>query len=66
MFRALLCKSTEARDHMCVVTAYGVQCLVTGCQGSGTEQQAVSQGRGMLHSRLSGRTPCCPAPDPDN
>ena len=34
---------------MCVVTAYVVQCLVTGCRGSGTEQQAVSPGRGMLH-----------------
>ena len=34
---------------MCVVTAYDVQCLVTGCRGSGAEQQAVSPGRGMLH-----------------
>ena len=34
---------------MCVVTAYGVQCLVPGCRGSGAEQQAVSAGRGMLH-----------------
>ena len=29
MFRALLCPSSEARDCMCVITAYGVQCL--GC-----------------------------------
>ena len=34
---------------MCVITACGVQCLVTGCRGSGAEQQAVSPGRGMLH-----------------
>jgi len=34
---------------MCVVTAYAVQCLVTGRRGSGAEQQAVSPGRGMLH-----------------
>ena len=34
---------------MWVVTACGVQCLVTGCRGSDAEQQAVSPGRGMLH-----------------
>ena len=28
-FRALLCPSSGARDYMCVITAYGVQCL--GC-----------------------------------
>ena len=49
MFRALLCPSSGARDYMCVVTAYCVQCLVTGCRGSGAEQQAVRPGRGMLH-----------------
>jgi len=27
MFRALLCPSSGARDYMCVITAYGVQCL---------------------------------------
>ena len=37
---------------MCVVTACGVQCLVTGCRGSGAGQQAVSPGRGMLHFEL--------------
>ena len=26
---------------MCVTTAYGVQCLVAGCQGSGAGQQAM-------------------------
>ena len=34
---------------MCVITAYGVQCLVAGCRGSGAGQQAVRPGRGMLH-----------------
>jgi len=34
---------------MCFITAYGVQCLVAGCQGSGAEQKAVCPGRGMLH-----------------
>jgi len=28
MFRALLCPSSGARDYMCVITAYAVQCLV--------------------------------------
>ena len=28
-FRALLCTSSGAQDYMCVITAYGVQCL--GC-----------------------------------
>ena len=37
---------------MCVVTAYGVQCLVTGCRGSGAGQQAVNPGRGMLHDAI--------------
>jgi len=32
MFRALLCPSAVARDYMWVITAYGVQCLVVGCQ----------------------------------
>ena len=49
MFRALLCPSSGARDYMCVITAYGVQCLVAGCRGSGTWQQAVRPERGMLH-----------------
>jgi hypothetical protein len=34
---------------MCVITAYGVQCLVAGCRGSGAGQQAVSPERGILH-----------------
>ena len=48
MFRTLLCSSPGARDYMCVITAYGVQCLVAGFRGSGAEQQAVRPGRGML------------------
>jgi hypothetical protein len=57
---------------MCVIAAYGVQCLVAGCWGSGAGQQAVCPGRGMLHDwqfvqiPLSGRIACCPAFDPDN
>ena len=37
---------------MCVITAYGVQCLVAGCQGSDTGQQAMRPEREMLHSLL--------------
>jgi len=33
MFRALLCPSSGARRYMCIITAYGVQCLVAGCRG---------------------------------
>jgi len=50
MFRALLCPSSGARAYMCVITTYGVQCLVAGCRGSGAEQQAMRLGRGMLHN----------------
>ena len=49
MFQALLCPSSGARDYMCVITAYGVQCLVAGCRRSGAGQQAIRTGRGMLH-----------------
>ena len=53
---------------MCVITAYGVQCLVAGCRGLGAEQQAVRPGRWMLHDSCNiphpGRIACCPAPDP--
>ena len=49
MFQALLCPS-GARDYMCVIIAYGVQCLVASCRGSGAEQQAMCLGRGMLHA----------------
>ena len=37
---------------MCVTTAYGVQCLVAGCRGSGAGQQAMCPGRGMSHDML--------------
>ena len=53
MFRALLWPSSGARDYMCVITAYGVQCLVAGCRGSGAEQQAMRPGRGMLQGRAT-------------
>ena len=36
-------------ETLCVIAAYGVQCLVAGCRESGAGQQAVSPGRGMLH-----------------
>ena len=49
MFRALPCPSSGARDYMYVITAYGAQCLVAGCRGSGAVQQAMRPGRGMLH-----------------
>ena len=29
---------------MCVITAYGVPCLVAGCRGSGAGQQAMCPG----------------------
>ena len=45
MFRALLYPSSGALDYMCVITAYGVQCLVTGCWGSGAGQQAMRPAR---------------------
>jgi len=38
MFRALLYPSSGARGYMCVITAYGVQCLVAGCRRSGAGQ----------------------------
>jgi hypothetical protein len=34
---------------MCVITAYGVQCLVAGCRRSGAGEQAVRPGKGMLY-----------------
>ena len=36
-------------ETLCVITAYGMQCLVAGCRGSGAEQQAMYRRRGMLH-----------------
>ena len=51
MFRALLCPLSGAPDYtrMCVIAAYGVQCVVPGCRGSGAGQQAMCPGRGILH-----------------
>ena len=34
---------------MCVITAYGVQCLVAGCRGSRAEQQAMCPERDVLY-----------------
>ena len=59
MFRALLCPSSGARDYMCVIIAYGVQCLVAGCQGSGAGQQAMRSGRGMLHDCIFCKLELC-------
>jgi hypothetical protein len=52
MFRVLLCPSSGALDYMCVFAAYGVQCLVAGCRGSGAGQQGVRPGWGMLHDSV--------------
>ena len=49
MFRAILCPSSGAREYICVIAAYGVQCLVVSCRGSGAGQQAMRPGKGMLH-----------------
>jgi hypothetical protein len=54
---------------MCVITAYGVQCLVAGYRGSSAGQQAVRPGRGMLHDAVvqhpsSWTYNLLPAPDP--
>ena len=51
---------------MCVATAYGVQCLVTGCRGSGAGQQAVSPVRGMLQHPSSWTQPAALHLTPDN
>ena len=45
MFRALLCPSSGARDYMCVITAYGVQCL--GCWLSEVRYRAAGYASGM-------------------
>ena len=64
MFRALLCPSSGALDYMYAIAAYGVQCLVAGCRGSGAGQQGVRPGRGMLHDSVvqhpSSWTHCTP------
>ena len=69
MFRVLLCPSSEARDYMCVITAYGVRCL--GCCLLEVRCRTAGYAFGMrdvarLHSnniphpeRIAG----CPAPD---
>jgi hypothetical protein len=37
---------------MCVITAHGVQCLVSGCRGSSAGQQAMRPGREILHDTV--------------
>ena len=55
---------------MCFITAYGVQCLVAGCQGSGAGQQAMRKRDvaplSSCYIPLPGLTACCPALTPDN
>ena len=41
---------------MCVTTAYGVQCLVAGCRGSGAGQQALSRKRDVAQLQLGVRS----------
>ena len=48
MFRAILWPSSGVLDCMCVITSYGVQCLVAGCRGSGAGDQAMRPGRRIL------------------
>ena len=45
MFRALLCPSSRTRDYMCVITAYGVQCL--GCWLSEVKWKTAGYGSRM-------------------
>jgi len=52
MFRALLCPSSGPWDYMCVITAYGVQCLVAGCRRSGAGQQAILPGSVIFHATI--------------
>ena len=51
---------------MCVINAYGVQCLVSVCRGSGEGNRAMRPGRRMLSCNISlpGSIACCPLPDP--
>ena len=70
MFRALLCPSSGARDYMCVITAYGVRCLVwwlleVRCRAAGYVFGMRDVAR-LQSSKipLPGRIACCPAPDP--
>ena len=52
VFQALLCPSSAALDYMFVIAAYGGQCLVAGCRGSGAGQQVRCPGRGMFQDRV--------------
>ena len=58
MFRALLCPSSGARDLLCVITAYGVQCLVAGCR-SQIQGSSRAARRQSCSIPLPGRIACC-------
>ena len=47
MFRVLLCPSPGARDYMCVVAEYGVQCL--GCWWSEVRCKTADYASGMRY-----------------
>ena len=71
MFRALLCPSSGARDYVCVITAYGVQCLVAGCWGSVQGSRLCIQEEGCCTTlscniSLPGRMACCLDLTPNN
>ena len=56
MFRALLCPSSGARDYMCVITAYGVQCLAADCRGQVQVSRLCFRNEGCCSTG-------CPVPD---
>ena len=60
MIRALLCPSSGARDYMCVITSYGVQCL--GCWLSEVRKRDIARLQ-STYIPHSGRIACFPAPD---
>ena len=69
IFRAILCPSSGARDYMCVITAYGVQCLgywlsEVRCRTSGYASWLRDVAR-LQSSNIPqlGRVACCSAPD---
>ena len=64
-FIALMIRSTcfghfyahhQDLETICVITVYGVQCVVAGCRGSVAGQQAESLVIGMLHDSIHNRT----------
>jgi hypothetical protein len=53
MFQALLCPSSGALDYMCILAAYGVQCLVAGCRGQVQGSRVCIQEEGCCMSWVS-------------